>query len=358
MHCSGSILTVQKINFDFSVKTIFRGEVTVLQGKTILITGATGLLGSNLTKECLDRGARVIALGRSEEKLKGCFAEYLGTGSIVFVAADISNMDFLFSEPVDYIFHAAGSIEFKTIVNKPMDIIAPNVMGTISCLNLLRQTSPRGRGARRLVYFSSEAVYGRNETDRTVSEDDTAYTDSLQMARSPYSQSKRMAEVIINGYVKQYGVDAVNVRLSWIYGNARYRSKQALFDFIGQALAGKDILIRNPNTPRRDNLYMADAMSALLLVAEKGISGETYNISSNGDKGNYAGADEIAETIVDIINKKYGKNSKVIYEFQPSKREGGVKMDNSKIKQIGWDVSVSLYEGMSKLIEEIKDSVY
>lgn len=333
----------------------------MLGGKTVLITGATGLLGSNLAKECLDRGARVIALGRSEEKLKGCFAEYCRPEAMAFIAADISDMDFSFTEPVDYIFHAAGSIEFKTIVNKPIDIIAPNVMGTIACLNLLRAQEQRGNHGR-LVYFSSEAVYGRGETDRTVSEDDTAYTDSLQMARAPYSHSKRMAEVIINGYVKQYGLDAVNVRLSWIYGSAKYRPKQALFDFIQQALAGKDIVIRNPNTPRRDNLYMADAMSALILAAEKGISGEAYNISSNGDKGNYAGADEIAEAIVDIINKKYGKNLKVVYEFQPadhpSKREGGVKMDNSKLKQLGWDVSVSLYEGMSKLIEEIKNSVY
>lgn len=263
----------------------------MLQGKTVLITGATGLLGSNLTKECLNHGAKVIALGRSEEKLRGCFAEYLQSGAIVFIASDISNMDFMLTEPVDYIFHAAGSIEFKTIVNKPMDIIAPNVMGTISCLNLLRAQKQRGNHGR-LVYFSSEAVYGKDKTDRTVSEDDTAYTDSLQMARTPYSHSKRMAEVIVNGYVKQYGLDAVNVRLSWVYGNAEYRPKQALFDFIQQALSGEDIVIQNPNTPRRDNLYMADAMSALLLIAEKGISGEVYNISSNGDKGNYAGADE------------------------------------------------------------------
>ena len=207
-------------------------------------------------------------------------------------------------------------------------------------------------------YFSSEAVYGRDKTDRLVSENDTALADGLQMARTPYSHSKRMAEVIVNGYVKQYSLNAVNVRFSWIYGNAKYRPKQALFDFIQQALEGKDIVIQNANTPRRDNLYMADAISALLLVAEKGISGEVYNISSNGDRGNYVGADEIAETIVDIVNKKYGKKSKVVYESKPSKREGGVKMDNSKLKQLGWDVSVSLYEGMSKLIEEITNHVY
>lgn len=335
----------------------------MLQGKTVLITGASGLLGSNLTKECLNRGAKVIALGRSKEKLRECFTEFFETGNIVFVAADISDMDFTLIEPVDYIFHAAGPIEFKTIVNKPMDIIAPNVMGTISCLNLLQLQKERGNPGR-LVYFSSEAVYGRPDQtdgptncDRVVSEDDTAYTDSLQMARTPYSHSKRMAEVIINAYVKQYGLDAINVRFSWIYGNAKYRPKQALFDFIQYALAGKDIVIQNPNTARRDNLYMSDAMSALLLVAEKGISGEAYNISSNGDKGNYAGADEIAEIIVNIINKKYGRNSKVIYKFQPSKREGGVKMDNSKLKQLGWNVSVSLEEGISKLIEEVH-SVY
>lgn len=328
----------------------------MIEGSTVLITGATGLLGSNLTKECMRHGARVIALGRSEEKLQGCFSEYLQTGAITLVAADVQDIDKRINEPVDYIFHAAGPIEFSTIINKPMDIIAPNVIGTISCLNFLRNQSQKVCG--RLVYFSSEAVYGKNEIDRTVSEGDTEYTDSLQMARAPYSHSKRMAEVIVNGYVKQYGLNAINVRLSWIYGNAKYRPKQALFDFIQRALEGKDIVIRNPNTPRRDNLYMTDAMSALMSVAEKGLSGEVYNISSNGDKENYVGADEIAETVVDIINKEYGKNSKVIYECQPSKREGGIKMNNSKLKQLGWNVSVGLREGMSKLIEEIENSVY
>lgn len=118
----------------------------MLQGKTVLITGATGLLGSNLAKECLERGARVIALGRSEEKLKGCFADFLNGGDIAFVADDISNADLLLlNERVDYLFHAAGSTEFKTIVNKPMDIIAPNLMGTISCCNFLQ--AQRGGGA-------------------------------------------------------------------------------------------------------------------------------------------------------------------------------------------------------------------
>ncbi len=330
----------------------------MLQGKTVLITGATGLLGSNLARECLRRGAKVIALGRSREKIENCFAPYIGTPSFDCVPADIGKEPLQVQGPVDYIFHAAGSIEFNTIVNRPVDIIAPNVMGTISCLEYLRRQNEAGGGRGRLIYFSSEAVYGRDGTERAVSEKDTEFADALSAPRTPYSHSKRMAEVIVNGYVKQYDIDAVNVRFAWIYGNARYRPKQALFDFIEQAFAGKDILIRNPDTPRRDNLYMGDAMAALLLIAQKGMPGEAYNISSNGDKGNYAGADEIAEAVVAIANQKTGKNVKVLYEKQPSGREGGVRMDNTKLKQLGWEVSTSLQDGMLKLIEEIENHVY
>lgn len=332
----------------------------MFKGKTVLITGATGLLGTNLSKELLKQGARVIALGRSKEKILSCFSEHIKSELFEYVAKDISEDLLEFSEPIDLIFHAAGSIELSTIINKPLDIILPAVQGSINCLELLKKQEQQTGKKGRFIYFSSEAIYGKENIDRYVGEKDTEISDSLQVQRAPYSHSKRMGELIVNGYVKQYDCDALNVRLGWIYGNAIYKPKQALYDFIYDALSGKDIMIKNGNTPRRDNLYMTDAISGLLTVAEKGKAGEVYNISSNGEKDNFAAPDEIAKIIAKIVNEKNlaQREISVNYENMPSVREGGIKMNNDKLKSLGWSVTTSLAEGMEKLIEEIKNNVY
>lgn len=332
----------------------------MLNNKTVLVTGATGLIGYNLTHALLKNGNKVIALGRSKDKILGCYEKYIGKVVFDYIAADISKCPLNISEPIDYIFHAAGSIALDTIVNRPMDIIAPNITGTELCLEFLRQQEKTTGKRGRLIYFSSEAVYGKSTFDRNVCENETELSDALTDKRTPYSHSKRMAEVIVNSYSKQFNVDALSVRFAWVYGNAKYKAKQALFDFIEDALAGKDIYIKNPDTPRRDNIFMKDAIDALLVVAEYGKTGEAYNISSNGDKGNYAAADEIASIIVSIVNKKYNnKNVKIFYEKEPSaRRMGGVLMNNTKLKELGWELSTSLREGIEILVDEVKQNVY
>lgn len=331
-----------------------------MKDKSILVTGATGLLGYNLVKQLINRGGKVIALGRSEEKLHSCFNEYIGKDCFSYIASDISGLKLPIDEPIDYIFHAAGSIELKTIVDQPMNIVNPNSLGTISCLEFLKEQEIKSGKRGRLIFFSSEAVYGKSTKDRRVTEEDTETSDTLNSQRSPYSHSKRIGEVIVNGYHKQYNTDSLSVRLSWVYGNAKIRPKQALFDFIQTALEGNDIIIRNANTPGRDNICMKDAMEALICIAQKGTAGEAYNISSGGDRGNFASAAEIAEIVADIVNSKQysAKPVHVLYENELSEREGGIIMDNSKLKMLGWDITTELRDGIEKLIYEVKNNVY
>lgn len=331
-----------------------------MKDKVILVTGATGLLGYNLVKLLINRGGKVIALGRSEEKLIRCFNEYMGRDCFSYIASDISGLKLSIGRPVDYIFHAAGSIELKTMVEQPMNVVNPNCLGTVSCLEFLKEQEIRSGKRGRLIFFSSEAVYGKSIKDRRVTENDTEISDPLNVPRTPYSHSKRMGEIIANSYHRQYNTDSLSVRLGWVYGNAAIRPKQALFDFIQTALEGKDIIIRNANTPRRDNIFMKDAMEALFCVAENGTAGEAYNISSGGDKGNFASPAEIAELVADIVNEKQytPRPVHVLYETELTEREGGIIMDNSKLKALGWDITTELRDGIEILIDEVKNNVY
>lgn len=346
----------------------------MIENKTVLVTGATGLLGSNIVHALMKSGSnKVLALSRNKSKTEKCFGRYFGDPNFVSLQQDISDglSDDLGS--IDYIFHAAGSIELSTIMNRPMEIINPNVEGTIKCLEFLRRQRVQRGVNGRMVIFSSESVYGRPEKGNSeVSENDTAYADALNVRRTPYSHSKRMSEVIASAYVRQYDTDAVIARFAWIYGNCEYRPKQALFDFILSALDGEDIVIKNPSCAQRDNLYIQDALDAVFLIAEKGEKGEAYNISSNGDLGNLKAPDELARIITKIVNDgtyleeraiPAKDQCQVIYDKQGqpnsinSMREGGVIMNNSKLKKLGWQVNYSIEDGMKNLIKSVSKSL-
>lgn len=298
------------------------------KNKSILITGATGLIGSNLTEKLMEYGdVKVTVLARNESKIKDLFAKHLNNNNFKYIIQDVTE-PFKFTEEFDYIFHAAGAISGDVIRSFPVDIINANIEGTKNCLDYLKN---QGKG--RMIIFSSATVYGNcTGKDIVVQEKDTTVTDSLDSPVCPYSQSKRMVETLGKSYSKQYGVDVVIARFSYVYGFTKYYPNTAFFNFIKKALSGEDIILNGTSFARRDNIYVKDAIKFLLLVAMYGESSQSYNISSMNQGGNFAAIDEIAEKIVNAANEITGKYSKVEKkEFTESSRFGGIILDNAKI---------------------------
>ena len=328
--------------------------MSIFSNKTIIVTGASGLIGSNLVTKLLeDKTTKVIAIGRNQKKLSYVFENHIDNRNLKLLEHDISEPLEL-NETVDYIFHAAGPMESKIIKERPMDVIVPNIFGLLNCLDFLK-AQEIGKGIRgRLVVFSSVTVYGTNSSeDISVIEDDTKITESIDSVSAPYSQTKRFIEVIANAYSKQYGVDAVIGRFSTVYGYTKHVPDTAFFEFINKGIRGENIILKNSNLPKRDNIYIDDAINGILLVAAKGESGETYNISSNGDLGNFASVDEIAQIIADEtqgINVLFSEN-------KISKRGPGIKLNNEKLKSLGWDVTYSLKDGISQVIYKYRNKL-
>ena len=333
--------------------------------KTVLITGATGLIGSHLVDALMAMGdVRVIALSRNEQKLKEGFKEYNKKDRFSYVVADVME-DFSLDNngAIDYIFHAASPMERKIIDQNPVGVIIPNLHGTINCIKLLlRQKEMIGKEGR-LVLFSSVSVYANNSDKETsVFESETNITESLDSLNAPYSQSKRMSEVIVQAYRRQYGLNVVIARLSTVYGNTRYRPDTAFYQFIEKALIKENIVMKVSGIGRRDNIYIDDAIEGLLKICAFGENGQAYNISSNGERGNFAAIDEIGQMIAGDINKRYGylKENQILVEYQDGGeniRKAGLKLDNSKLKQLNWKVKTSLAEGIHQTISLILDEL-
>ena len=122
----------------------------------------------------------------------------------------------------------------------------------------------------------------------------------------------------------------------------------AFYKFVQNVLEGKDIILNSNNAQRRDNIYVDDAVNGVLHVALYGKDGESYNISSNGDGNNYLAIDELAKIIAQNGEKIVSVSYKNEGHFD---RTPGVRLNNDKIKNLGWNIQVDAQTGIKKTIE-------
>jgi nucleoside-diphosphate-sugar epimerase len=326
------------------------GGSIVFKGKRILVTGATGLIGSHLVTELLAANADVVAMGRKEERIRSVFHNEIKNKHFSYVIGNISNGINSSIGIFDYIFHAASPISGAEIKLNPVDTISANLDGTRTCLEYLKNQKAMGR----MIVFSSATVYGNQYTENvTFIEDETDKADALHTGNSPYSESKRMIEVLARSYYTQYQVDSVIVRIGYVYGFSNPKPNTAFYEFIGRVLNREDVILNNSGMGRRDNINVDDVVNGLMIVAKNGISGEAYNLSSNGEKNNFRAIDEIAEIIVDTANY-LDKDSKIKAIIKPMEgdRKPGMKLDNTKVKELGWNINVTLEDGIRDTIEK------
>lgn len=326
------------------------------KGKRVLVTGATGLIGSQLTHSLAKvEGIKIIAVSRNKQKLEKSFLNYFSNANFSIIAHDISEPLESFEYPFDYIFHAASPQENKIIHNRPIEVINANISGTLNCLDLLERQKNHHGVEGRLILFSSVTVYGnQSQEDIVVRESDTYTAQPLESKGAPYSESKRMSEVIARAYFNQFGSNITIARLSTVYGDTLIKSDTAFFEFLNNVIIRQNTHIQNCTLPRRDNIYLEDAISGLICIALHGKTGEVYNISSNGELGNFKAIDEIAEVIKDEANQFFGNSiDPLIVDYENSikgYRMPGIKMDNSKLKELGWEIKTSFNEGIRKTL--------
>lgn len=323
-------------------------------GKRVLITGATGLIGSHIVDVLMSRkDIEVIALSHNLHKLEEGFQNYLKEPGFQIISQDVSQPFSPEIGPVDLILHAAGPISGNIVKNRPVDVVTPNIIGTRNCLEFLKNQQEKGK-AGRLVVFSSATVYANREpVDLRVNEENTEQSDRLDSPAAVYSQSKRMAEVMAMAYSRQYNMDVVIARFSYVYGHTKFLPDTAFYEFIKEACTGRDLLLNQSGLARRDNIYVDDAVKGLLCISEHGTTGQVYNVSSNGELGNFAAIDEMAEWIAKLAGQSCKTEIKVHYKSEPAqKRYPGILLDNSRLKALGWEVQTGIEAGIAQTIKD------
>ncbi len=316
-----------------------------LYGCNILITGATGLIGSCLVDVLMmhpNKNYQVYASGRNKTRALQLFTKYLDDEAFHFFVYDVS-------QPLDcninfqYIVHAASNASPNFFVSKPVEIIKSNIYGVINLMNYGLK-----HDLKRFLYVSSGEVYGEGD-GRIFTEDYSGYVDSTK-PRSCYPSSKRTAETLCAAYSAEYGVDTVIARPTHVYGPHFTESDNRVYaQFIRNVINGEDIVLKSTGSQYRSWCYVVDCVSALLHILLKGEKGQAYNIADNSSN---ISIKELAETIARISNKK------VVMELPSEIEKKGFNVvtksvfSTKKLENLGWMIEGSLTKKMVSTLEE------
>lgn len=314
-----------------------------LRDSHILVTGATGLIGTSLIgglmayNEYHNGNILVLAHARNEKKARELFREYIERNWLKLFVGDITE-SLTVNERVDYIIHGASITSSRAFVDKPVETILTAVEGSENLLELAREKQVRG-----MVYLSSMEVYGTPTDKEPLTEDKMGYINPLAV-RSSYSESKRMVENLCAAYVSEYGVPVRIVRLTQTFGPGVELDDGRVFaEFARCAMRGEDIRLQTEGKSKRMYLYTADASVAVLTVLTRGKDAEAYNAAN---PETYCSIREMAKLVAEALGDS---RCRVVVEIPDTPNTSynptmEIYMDISKLNELGWHAEKNLRE--------------
>lgn len=325
-----------------------------LQNKSILITGASGLIGSFLIDTLMEKNnhglnCTLYALGRNPDKAKSRFEKYWASPHFIFVPHDINEpLELDGVARVDYVVHLASNTHPVAYATDPIGTVTANIIGTNHLLKFAVD-----HHARRFAFASSNEIYGENRADvELFDETYCGYIDSNTL-RAGYPESKRCGEALCQAYKKQKNLDVVIPRFTRSYGPTMLQTDtKAISQFIKKAVDGENIVLKSAGTQYYSYTYVADAVSGFLTVLLKGESGEAYNIA---DEASDIMLKDLAKIIADFAGKE------VVFELPDETEKAGfskatkARLDGSKLKALGWTAKYDIRQGLERTVKMLTE---
>lgn len=326
-------------------------DFSILAGKTIAITGATGLIGQSLVKSLLffnqysDQKINIVAIVRDLNKAHHIFGEEDDT--LKFYVSDIRDL-----RPkninVNFVIHAASQTASKNFIDQPIKTIETALKGTQNVLKFAKANPVQS-----FVYLSSMEVYGTPQTDELVREDHP--TDINTMAiRSCYPESKRMCENLCVAYSQEFGIPIKVVRLTQTFGpGGNYCDGRVFAEFARCAIEGKDIVLHTKGETKRSYLYIADAVTAIFMVLFFGKTGEAYNAAN---ANTYCSIFEMAKLVAknnskNCIKVKIKEEKISNFGYAPTLH---MNLSTEKLENLGWRPQIDLKDAFDRLIKSMQ----
>ncbi len=351
--------SIEVIKVDFMQNTLYRAslqamlskfDISFLNGKTVMVTGATGMLGHCLIDALAiwnkgqQNSCRIIAVSRNVEMAKKQFSYCWKDDKFSFLPWDICDGVCPETEQIDYVIHAASNADPAKITAHPVDTLVANTIGT---KNLIEHGIQHRM--QRFLYVSSGEVYGQPDEDMSDFVEDYCGPLDLSSMRSCYPEGKRAGEVLCQSYIYQENIDAVIVRPCHLFGpTAKRHDSRATSEFLWRASIGETIVMKSAGLRERSQCYIVDAVYALLLVLRDGRRGEAYNIAAPSCQATIRA---FAEQTAKCGDCQLICIQPTEYEAQGYSKISRAVLDSHKLQAIGWVPQYDLQSGIRETLQ-------
>jgi dTDP-glucose 4,6-dehydratase len=308
--------------------------------KVVYVTGCFGLIGSHITRACLERGWYVkgvdaLTYAANEDLIQ----EFYSYDKFSLVKDDINNLKFLYE--CDYIINTAAETHVGNSIANSDKFVSSNINGVHNLLELLRNYRQETTKVPVLLHFSTDEVYGDIE--------EGAHTESdLLKPSNPYSATKAAADQLVLAWGRTYKLPYVIVRPTNNYGVGQYVEK--LIPKACKYLSlDRKIPLHNGGTPIRNWLHAADTAEAVVTIIESGIQNEIFNIAGGYEQSNL-------DTVKKVISNYTGLSIFNVEDYIDTNcsrpgQDVRYALDDSKLKSLGWKPTMNFDEEISKIIK-------
>jgi len=302
--------------------------------RRLLITGGAGFMGSECVREAVKKGYRVVIIDKLTyaadlERLDEVNNRYK------FYKADICDRKavekIVRKERPQAILHFAAETHVDRSIVNADPFLGTNIKGTKVLIDAARKFR-----IPRFIQISTDEVYG-DIPKGSFSE------DSPLRPNSPYAASKAAADLLVKAYMRTYAFPAIIVRPSNNYGPWQYPEKLIPLAIL-RASGSKKIPLYARGENSREWLYVSDCIRAILLILEKGKTGEIYNVGSGQERKNI----EVAKAILKNLSRP--QNSIKFVKDRPG-HDLRYSLDSGKLKRLGWKAKIKFREGIKKTVE-------
>ena len=311
----------------------------------VLVSGATGLIGSALVRSFAGEGRSVVAAARNVEKAQAMFG---GLANVEIVEWDVTQP---FRVPpgtrFDWFVHAASETASRAFVERPVETVRSILRGTENALEVARAAKVGS-----MVFLSTMEVYGVPAAD-PVKEGDYGYLDPVAV-RSCYPEAKRMAENLCVSYAKECGVPVKIARLTQTFGEGVAYGDARVFAAFARAIIEKrDIVLKTEGTTARCYCYLGDAVAAIKTILERGEIAVPYTVAN---EETFCTIREMAETLCSAHPES---GSKVAFDFTDADSQGfappfRMRLDCSRLRALGWSPKLGLMEMFDRMMASMR----